>query len=79
MEGEGALQAQRYEDLEDMNQVFSSELYEEHLWGYSAAISFVDKQLGRILDVIDELNLWENLTIVLTADHGMHNGEKALW
>ena len=28
---------------------------------------------------MDELNLWETTTIVLTADHGMHNGEKGLW
>jgi hypothetical protein len=39
----------------------------------------VDTQLGRLLDAIDELQLWNNLTIILTADHGMHNGEKGIW
>merc|ERR1711871_95204 len=24
-------------------------------------------------------NLWENTTVILTADHGMHNGEKGIW
>ena len=43
-------------------------------WGYAAAVSFVDAQLGRLLDVVDELELWSNLTIVLTSDHGMHLG-----
>jgi arylsulfatase A-like enzyme len=34
---------------------------------------------GRILDAIDELELWSNLTVVLTSDHGMHLGEKGIW
>ena len=29
--------------------------------------------------MIDDLGLWNNITIVLSADHGMHNGEKGLW
>jgi len=79
MNNEGSLVHSKTEEMEDMNQVLSANLYMEMMWGYSAAITFVDKQLGRILDVIDELHLWNNLTIVLTADHGMHNGEKGLW
>ena len=55
------------------------DMYTELMWGYSAAISFVDYQRGRVLDVLDELDLWKNLTIVLTADHGHHNGEKGMW
>lgn len=47
--------------------------------GYAAMVTFVDKQVGRILDVVDELDMWKNLTIILTADHGMHNGEKGIW
>lgn len=39
----------------------------------------MDTQLGRVLDAIDELKLWNNITIILTADHGMHNGEKGIW
>ena len=54
-------------------------MFTELMWGYAAAVSFMDAQLGRLLDVIDELNMWNNLTVVLTSDHGMHNGEKGLW
>jgi iduronate 2-sulfatase len=54
-------------------------MYNELMIGYAAAVTYVDKQLGRVLDVLDELQLWDNLTVVLTADHGMHNGEKGLW
>jgi iduronate 2-sulfatase len=49
------------------------------MMGYCAGVSFVDKQVGKILDVLDQLDLWKNTTVVLTADHGMHNGEKGIW
>ena len=54
-------------------------MYTEMMWGYAASVSFLDTQLGRILDALDEFDLWENTTIVLTSDHGMHNGEKGIW
>jgi arylsulfatase A-like enzyme len=52
---------------------------DELMMGYCAGVSFVDKQVGKLLDVMDRHNLWENTTVVLTADHGMHNGEKGIW
>lgn len=58
---------------------FPAEAYVEAMWGYSAAVSFVDAQLGRLLDAFDELRLWDDIVIVLTSDHGMHNGEKGIW
>lgn len=58
---------------------FTDQMHDELMMGYCAAVTFVDKQLGRILDVLDELELWNNVTVVLTADHGMHNGEKGIW
>ena len=79
MNEEGALPASKEIELEQMDMVTPQDMYTEMMWGYSAAVSFVDYQLGRVLDVLDELDLWKNLTIVLTSDHGMHNGEKGLW
>jgi hypothetical protein len=79
MKNEGADNSERSEPLGDINHVFSQEAYSENMWGYSAAITYLDFQLGRILDVLDELDLWKNLTIILTADHGIHNGEKGIW
>jgi iduronate 2-sulfatase len=55
------------------------DMRDELMMGYWAGISFLDAQIGRILDTIDELKLWNNLTIVFTADHGFHNGEKGIW
>eukprot|EP01041_Mallomonas_annulata_P008795 gene8795-18193_t len=80
MEEEGAKRSQKRVGLgQDMDLVVSDDMRNELMLGYCGAITFLDKQIGRILDVVDELSLWSNLTIVLTSDHGIHNGEKGLW
>jgi len=81
MNKEGADRFKKVDMFQDhnVNRVITARMHTELMWGYSAAITYLDFQLGRILDAIDELDLWKNLTIVLTADHGFHNGEKGLW
>jgi arylsulfatase A-like enzyme len=79
MNEEGTKRGTEFDDIERVDRPFPLRGYTELMWGYTAMITFVDKQLGRVLDAIDELKLWNNMTIVLTADHGMHNGEKGLW
>jgi iduronate 2-sulfatase len=65
--------------LKNLTRVFPRRMHKELMWSYSASITFLDTQIGRVLDAIDELGLWNNVTIVLTSDHGMHNGEKGIW
>jgi iduronate 2-sulfatase len=49
------------------------------LHGYYAATSFVDAQIGRVLDELNRLGLAENTIIVLWGDHGWHLGDHGMW
>ena len=45
---------------------------------YLACTSFVDAQIGRLLDALDEAGLADNTIVVVWSDHGYHLGEKAI-
>lgn len=47
--------------------------------GYYAAISFLDAQVGLLLDALDASGQADRTLIVFTSDHGFHVGEHSLW
>ncbi len=54
-------------------------LRQECIGAYWASISFMDAQVGRVVDELDALGLADNTVIVMTSDHGYHMYEHGLW
>lgn len=47
--------------------------------GYLACVSYVDAQVGKLMDALKEQLLLENTIVIFTSDHGWHLGEHELW
>ena len=61
------------------NRVLPDDYARQLKHGYYAAISYMDAQVGRLLDEVDKLGLRESTIIILWGDHGWKLGEHAAW
>jgi iduronate 2-sulfatase len=57
----------------------SEALKRKLIHGYYASTSFVDAQIGRVIDELDRLELAQNTIVVLWGDHGFHLGDLGIW
>lgn len=51
----------------------------ELIHGYYAAVSYLDAQVGILLNTLDSLGITNNTIVVLWGDHGWHLGDHDLW
>ena len=53
---------------------------QKRMWaGYYATVTYMDEQLGRIVDELEAQGLRDETVIVFTSDHGYHLGEHHFW
>ena len=57
----------------------SDDLQRTLIHGYHAAVSYMDAQVGRVLNALDRTGLAENTIVVLWGDHGWHLGDHGMW
>lgn len=58
---------------------YSDELKRSLVHGYYASMSFVDAQVGKVVNALDQLELAGNTIVVLWGDHGFHLGDLGIW
>ncbi len=64
---------------EDPNAPFPIDLQRKLVHGYYASVSFVDAQIGKVLDELQQLSLLSNTIVILWSDHGFHLGDHGIW
>lgn len=51
----------------------------EFLRAYYAGVSFTDAQVGRLMETLDRLKLWDSTVVIFAGDNGYHHNERNWW
>src|SRR6185436_3173996 len=47
--------------------------------GYYASVAYMDAQVGKVLDALEQSGQADNTIVIFTSDHGYHLGEHDFW
>ncbi|TWT67388.1 sulfatase [Allorhodopirellula solitaria] len=61
------------------DRAFSEQEVRHFRHGYYASISFMDSQIGEILNALEKAGHADDTIVVFLSDHGFHIGEQSLW
>jgi iduronate 2-sulfatase len=79
----GDQELRSYDDCHDLpwpaEDPWGEDRQRELIHGYHASVSYIDAQVGRLLDELDRLGIRENTIVVLWGDHGWKLGEHQGW
>lgn len=59
--------------------IVNNGMWKEFLQSYYAAISYIDEQIGRVLDALEASPYADNTIVIFAGDNGYHGGEKDMW
>ncbi len=71
-----------YEDLDPVIPAFPDlniKQIKQFMREYLASVSSVDRNLGRILSLLDQLQLSQHTIVIYSADHGYNMGHNGIW
>lgn len=57
----------------------TDEMAKKLIHAYYASVSFIDAQVGKVVQALDDLGLRESTSIILVGDHGWSLAEHGLW
>lgn len=67
-----------YADIPD-GVPLTKELEKQSIHAYYACASYVDSQVGKLIDTLKDLDAYEDTVIVLLGDHGYQMGDNGVW
>ncbi|GAA4304785.1 sulfatase [Aestuariibaculum suncheonense] len=67
------------DDNYDIGDIIDENKQRELIHGYMACISYIDAQLGKLMDALEAKGILDDTIIVLWGDHGWHLGDHAEW
>lgn len=60
-------------------EVVQGDMWKKSIQSYLAAMTYVDEQLGRVLDALEKSKYNDNTIVIFFSDNGFHLGEKDHW
>ncbi|PWD98442.1 sulfatase-like hydrolase/transferase [Marinilabilia rubra] len=68
-----------FDDIDRGDDILDPEIQRRLLHGYYASVSYIDAQVGKLLDKLEATGLDKNTVVVLFGDHGYHLGDHNQW